>query len=192
LENLASAIAAIATTIAAIMTAANLGARFTGWGFVVFSVGSVAWTTNAALSGQTNLLWQNVLLTVINLIGIWRWLGREARYERGAEAATEKSAVARKPSLFPTGRLQGGAVVDPEGNTVGHAVDAMAERADGRISYLVIREGGAGGIAERLHALPWADVTATDDGFVTRLHAQEVAAMAEIAPEDWPAHPARA
>lgn len=38
-------LATIATMIAAMMTASNLGARVTGWGFVVFSISSVCWTT---------------------------------------------------------------------------------------------------------------------------------------------------
>jgi hypothetical protein len=37
--------------IAAMMTPANLGARVTGWGFVLFSVGAVAWVTVALGSG---------------------------------------------------------------------------------------------------------------------------------------------
>ena len=41
-------LATIATMIAAMMTASNLGARVTGWGFVVFSISSVTgphWAT---------------------------------------------------------------------------------------------------------------------------------------------------
>ena len=36
-------LAAGATMIAALMTAANLGARITGWGFAMFALGSGAW-----------------------------------------------------------------------------------------------------------------------------------------------------
>jgi len=56
--------------IAAMMTAANLGARVTGWGFVVFTVGSLCWTAIALSSGQTNLLASNAFLTVVNPVGI--------------------------------------------------------------------------------------------------------------------------
>ena len=44
LEDLAGWIAPAATMIAAMMTAANLGARVTGWGFGVFTLGSIAWS----------------------------------------------------------------------------------------------------------------------------------------------------
>ena len=47
-------IAPAATTIAAIMTAANLGSRVTGWGFAVFSVGALAWIAVGASTGQQN------------------------------------------------------------------------------------------------------------------------------------------
>jgi hypothetical protein len=75
LADAAGWIAPIATMIAAIMTAANLGARITGWGFVVFAIGSIAWTAVGLSSGQTNLVATNAFLTLVNLVGIWRWLG---------------------------------------------------------------------------------------------------------------------
>ena len=92
METAANWVAPIATTLAAIMVAANLGTRVTGWGFVVFSVGSVAWVVIGAATGQANLLWQNVFLLGVNVVGIWRWLGIRARYEQGASAATADSA----------------------------------------------------------------------------------------------------
>ncbi len=92
METAANWIAPIATTLAAIMVAANLGTKITGWGFIVFSVGSVAWIVIGAATGQANLLWQNVFLLLVNVIGIWRWLGIRARYEQGAGAATKASA----------------------------------------------------------------------------------------------------
>lgn len=81
--------AAAATTIAAIMVAANLGPRITGLGFIVFAVGSLGWIAVGALTGQPSLLWQNVALLMINLAGVWRWLGVRARYDKGAAAAAE-------------------------------------------------------------------------------------------------------
>jgi hypothetical protein len=65
-------IAPAATMIAAMMTAANAGARVTGCGFVVFAMGSVAWSLTATYSHQRNLLLTNLFLTVVNLIGVWR------------------------------------------------------------------------------------------------------------------------
>ena len=95
MEQIATWVAPIATTIAALMTASNLGSRITGFGFVVFTVGSLAWLTLGIATDQPNLLWQNIILTLLNLFGIWRWLGRQAKFEEGAEhaaAASERKA----------------------------------------------------------------------------------------------------
>lgn len=94
MEQIAGWVAPIATTLAAILVAANLGARITGFGFIVFAVGSVAWMIIGLASGQANLLWQNAVLLLVNALGVWRWLGLRARYDRGAAAATR--ATARK------------------------------------------------------------------------------------------------
>lgn len=92
MQQAANWIAPIATTLAAILVAANLGAKITGYGFIVFSVGSVAWMGVGYFLGQPNLLWQNAILLVINLIGVWRWLGLRARYDKAAAVATEETS----------------------------------------------------------------------------------------------------
>ena len=92
METVANWVAPIATTIAAIMVAANLGARLTGYGFVVFTVGSIAWMAVGWFNDQPHLVWQHVGLLLVNIVGIWRWLGLRARYEKGAQVATEQSA----------------------------------------------------------------------------------------------------
>ncbi len=95
MEQVAQFVAPVATTIAAVMVAANLGSRITGFGFIMFAVGSIAWAAIGLSSGQSGLVWQNVVLFVVNLIGVWRWLGLRARYEKGAEVATRVSAGER-------------------------------------------------------------------------------------------------
>ena len=92
MEQIANWVAPVATTLAAIMVAANLGARLTGFGFVAFSIGSVAWIAIGVATGQNNLVWQNAVLLAVNALGIWRWLGLRARYDKGAAAATRATA----------------------------------------------------------------------------------------------------
>ena len=92
MESIANWVAPIATTIAAILVAANLEARLTGIGFIVFAIGSIGWIIIGAASSQPNLVWQNVTLLLINLFGVWRWLGLRARYRKGAAVATRASA----------------------------------------------------------------------------------------------------
>ena len=91
MEQAANWVAPIATTIAAVLVAANLGARITGYGFIVFCVGSIAWMAVGYFLDQANLIWQNALLLVVNIVGVWRWLGLRARYDKGAEVATQES-----------------------------------------------------------------------------------------------------
>lgn len=154
MDNLAGWIAPIATTVAACMTAANLGTRVTGWGFVVFTVGSLAWMGYGLTTDQPNLVWQNLALTAINAAGIWRWLGRQARIDDGARIATERSEAEAGPVLFPSSMMQTAPVEARDGETIGTAVDAMVDSADGRVAYLVVATGGIAGLGESLRILP--------------------------------------
>src|SRR4051812_1977344 len=108
-------IAPVATMIAAMMTAANLGSRVTGWGFVVFLMGAVAWSIVAIATNQSNLLWSNVFLGLVDVIGIWRWLGRRAALDDGAAKAIAASDRKRVPTLFPISMIDGGAIRDGNG-----------------------------------------------------------------------------
>ncbi len=163
MEGIAGWVAPIATAIAAVMTASNLGARITGWGFVVFTIGSLAWITVAIATGQINLLLTNGFLTLVNIVGIWRWLGRQASYDKGAKAAEVESDVASGPDLFQLGGLAGKPVADHDGKTLGHVVDGMAECGSGRIAYLVVREGSEAALSERLRELRWNSLRIDED-----------------------------
>lgn len=179
-------IAPLATTIAACITAANLGARVTGWGFVVFTIGSIGWTIYGIATDQPNLLWQNLLLTAVNLIGIWRWLGRRARFDDGAQAAAKKSQVRAVPTLFPISMLTDATVSGLDGEPLGTTVDAMASY-DGGISYLVVSAGGLGGLGETLHALPWESVRAHPTGISAQMRKEEFVRLMPVEATNWPA-----
>lgn len=186
--DLAGWIALTATTIAAIMTAANLGARVTGFGFVVFTIGSLSWIATAiAQGGQPQLLYSNIFLTMVNLIGIWRWLGRQARYEEGGKVATRRSAAARVPTLFPTGGLVGVPITGHDGATLGTVVEAMMRCDGAALEYLVVSEGGVGGVGERLHALRPDELRFGADGVTSDLTAAALAARPVLEADAWPA-----
>ena len=183
MEEIAGWVAPAATMIAAMMTAANFGARFTGWGFVVFLVGSIAWIVVALSTGQQNLLLTNAFLSLVNLIGIWRWLGRQARYADGAEAASEASRAAPTPKLFGLNGLEGRTVTDAAGETVGQVIGAMAECGSGRIAYLMLREQGT---AERLHALPFDRLEIGEKAVHLKCSGAEFKALPLADATDWP------
>ncbi|WP_375426938.1 PRC-barrel domain-containing protein [uncultured Sphingomonas sp.] len=186
MEQISGWVALVATCTAALMTAANLGARVTGWGFVVFTVGSIGWSILGMVTGQQQLLLSNIFLTLVNLLGIWRWLGRQAKHTDGGRRAMKKSERAAGPSLLSASELLGGSVSDADGDRLGTVVDAMMCRADGRLVYLVASRGGVGGVGEDLHPLDPDALELTPEGAVTRLTAAEFAALPVLEADRWP------
>lgn len=64
-----------AGVIAALIVSLNLGARWTGWGFVIFVTSSIALVAWGFLQKDaTGIGWQNVGLLAINLVGVYRYL----------------------------------------------------------------------------------------------------------------------
>lgn len=178
--------APVATAIAAMMTAANLGARITGWGFVVFAIGSIWWSLIGVSTGQTNLLATNGFLTIVNLVGIWRWLGRQRAYEAGGESAARASRRSASPSLFTASSIAGMAVEDIRGERIGSAVEALIECASGEISYAVVATGGVGGIEEVLRAVPRALLDFGSDRLRLRLTGDDYGRLPSLEDGDWP------
>ena len=186
MAELISWIATAATISAAFMTASNLGSRITGYGFAVFTVGSIAWLSVALMSGQQALFWTNVVLTGLNLFGIWRWLGRQAKIEQGASSAAEASEGSPGESLFPISLLSSARIVDRNGSTLGACVDAMAGCSSGKIRYVVATEGGLAGMGETLRRIDWSQARVEGDRLHVRLQ-QSLATLERIERDEWPA-----
>jgi hypothetical protein len=188
MEQAASILAPVATTLAALIVASNLGARITGIGFIVFTVGSVSWTILGWTTGQPNLLWQNVVLTGLNLFGVWRWLGWQARIEEGADSAARESRTEPGETLFPVSLLMKAKVVSQDGRDIGRCVDAMAGCPSGRIAYLVVAEGGVAGVGETLRRLPWAGCLVEEDCVKAPVDLSKFCTLEALEPDHWPAH----
>ena len=179
-------IATVATIGGALLTASNLGARITGTGFAVFTVGSLCWLASGLTAGEPALAWTNAVLTVLNLFGVWRWLGRQAKVEEGAEAAAEASRETPGEALFSVALLNA-APVEIGQETVGHCVDAMAGCRSGRLSYVTVSEGGVAGIGDTFRKLPWG-LAAFDGGrLVIESGVRDLSSMPEMTKDDWPA-----
>ena len=74
--------------IGAITVSLNLGARITGYGFVVFLVSSLAWVVIGWRDNEVPLMTLNAVLTAVNLFGIYRWLlAPRGLARRGASAS---------------------------------------------------------------------------------------------------------
>jgi hypothetical protein len=75
--------AAVTTVVAASLVAANMNARVTVAGFIIFIVASIAWMVDGWLETKASLVIQNVTLLVINVIGVWRWLPKAEKEAKG-------------------------------------------------------------------------------------------------------------
>lgn len=186
MADIISWIATAATIVAACLTASNLGARITGYGFCVFLVGSLAWLATGIATGQPALSSTNAVLTVLNAFGIWRWLGRQARVEEGARTASESSEEGPGEPVFPVSLLTRGSVRCGS-EEVGTCVDAMAGRRTGRLAYVVVSQGGVGGVGESLRRLPWSVAEAEGDRLVARLSPKQFARLEQLPADAWPA-----
>jgi len=179
-------VATVATIVAAFMTASNLGSRITGYGFAVFTLGALCWIGVGELTHQPALLWTNVVLLVLDIFGVWRWLGRQARVEEGARSATEARELTPGEALFPVSIL-GRAPVRCGGTEVGHCIDAMAGCRSGRLDYIVVSEGGVAGVGERLRRLPWADAHVEGETVAAHFSADRFQRLEELPRDQWPA-----
>jgi hypothetical protein len=178
-------IATVATVLAASMTAANLGSRVTGYGFAVFAVGALCWIAVGALTHQPALMWTNIVLAVLDVLGVWRWLGRQARVEEGARTASAASEHTPGEPLFPVSLLVRAPVLCGEAE-VGHCIEAMAGCRSGTVDYLVVSEGGVAGVGERLRRLPWSEAHVQGESVLTRFAADRFEALDELQRDEWP------
>ena len=187
LNEAAGWIAPVATILGATMTAVNLGARLTGWGFVVFTLASLGWICVGVATGQTNLVVANAMLTVVNLAGVWRWLGRQSAHEDGGKAAKEASRRSSSPTLFTATGIAGMPLVTPAGETIGKAVEALVECRSAAIGYVVVSTAGTALVDETLRAVPRAAVIFQPDQLLLRIARTDFDALAPLAKGEWPA-----
>ena len=75
--------AALTTVLAAALVAANLGARVTVIGFVIFIAACIVWTIDGWIESKASLVIQNVILLFIYVIGVWRWYPRAEKEAKG-------------------------------------------------------------------------------------------------------------
>ena len=179
-------VATIATILAASITASNLGARITGYGFAVFTLGALCWIAVGALTQQPALMWTNVVLTALDIFGIWRWLGRQARVEEGGRSAAEASEQTPGETLFPVSLLSHAAVMSGEA-VLGRCIDGMAGCSSGKLSYVVVSQGGVAGVGETLRRLPWNNAIVDGEKLVVRMSRESFARLDELPRDEWPA-----
>ncbi|MDF8331693.1 hypothetical protein [Novosphingobium cyanobacteriorum] len=83
---------AIGAIVAAAMIAADLGRRWTGWGFVLFMAVSIAWIVSGLTNQTMPIAVQNALLLAVNAWGAWQYLlspTKKREIEKAEEIAEE-------------------------------------------------------------------------------------------------------
>ena len=172
--------------LGALLTASNLGAKITGTGFIAFTIGSLLWLAIGLISGPSSLVWQNIVLALLNAFGIWRWLGRQRQFEKGGEGAAAASERDSGETLFPGSQFATAGVNGVDGSSLGHAVDAMIGCRSGRVAYVVVAEGGVGGVGETLRRLDWRDVSGDGQALEASLDARAFSQLPRLERDHWP------
>lgn len=86
---------AIAATIAALLVSLDLGRKWTGYAMVIFVTSSVALIAWGFLQPQSEGIgMQNVVLLVINAVGVWRYLLSPHRKETSGSGAKGRAPAA--------------------------------------------------------------------------------------------------
>lgn len=186
MDQTASWIATAATIIAACFTASNLGSRVTGIGFIIFTIGSIAWFATGYLTGQPALMWTNVVMTLLNLFGVYRWLGRQAKLEEGANKAAEKSAETPGEDLFPASSLTASRLLGRGGEALGNTVDAMISCNGGRLRYLVVAQGGVAGVGETFRRVDWHFAGVEEGAVKTDMSPEQFDRLPALQKDNWP------
>lgn len=68
--------AALLTVLGAIMVALNYSPHVTVAGFAVFTAAALAWMVDGWIESRASLFFQNLVLLMVNIAGIYRWLPR--------------------------------------------------------------------------------------------------------------------
>jgi len=146
-------VALLATCVAALLTAANLGARVTGAGFAVFFVGALAWCAVGYATGQRQLLLSNAFLALVDLFGVWRWLYRRARADDAVDRVKDEAGEA---PLFALDELIGKQLRGRDQIELGTVQGALADGRTGQLRFLVVEPKAAAASPDYLR-LAWRD-----------------------------------
>jgi len=183
-------LASIATIIGGLTVALNLGSRVTGWGFAVLAFGSACWSLNAWQNQASSLLIANLAMAAINGFGVWRWLGRRVKIERGSATAVAASAAAPVPTLISTAKLLEAPLRLPREGAFGSVIDLMLHCEQQNVAYVVLSFDGIGGLGEELRAIPAEQLHLSTDGLHCGLSEAQLRALPPIDPTAWPVAPA--
>ena len=89
----------------------------------------------------------------------------------GMGSATSDVATDETGSLIAASRVNGTAVYNRQGESLGSIYDVMIDKRSGQVAYAVMSFGGFLGIGDSYHPLPWSVLTydTTQGGYVVDL-----------------------
>ena len=64
--------ASLSGILAALVIAADLSRTMTAWAFVLFTTSSIAWIIAGLIGKEDALLWQNIILLCVNILGAYQ------------------------------------------------------------------------------------------------------------------------
>jgi sporulation protein YlmC with PRC-barrel domain len=91
--------------------------------------------------------------------------------------------------LIASSKVEGTAVYNSRGNSLGSIYDVMIDKRSGKVSYAVMSFGGFFGIGQHYHALPWESLQYDwhEGGYVVNAETEGLLsrAMHDFAPQVW-------
>ena len=127
------------------------------------------------------------MLTVLNIFGIWRWLGRQARVEEGARAAAEASEATPGEALFPVSLLSRAPVDCGGGAELGHASTQWPAAGAGGWPMSWSRKAASPVSARRCAGCRGPTLHVEGERVKSRITAGQFARLEELPKDQWPA-----
>ena len=100
--------------------------------------------------------------------------------------AAEKSRELSSETLFPSSWLSSAKLAGKDGKELGTCVDAMLGCSSGQLSYVVVAQGGIGGVGETFRRLDWRDIRVQEGSIRTALNERDFERLPGLAGDDWP------
>lgn len=104
------------------------------------------------------------------------------------ENAPHDTAIDETHRLIASNKVEGTAVYNLEGESIGSIYNFLVDKISGRVSYAVMSFGGFLGIGERYHPLPW-DTLKYDPGiggYVVNVSREQLEGGPTHAPDEEP------
>jgi sporulation protein YlmC with PRC-barrel domain len=96
---------------------------------------------------------------------------KERNMSYSKSAPTGDVGARETVSLIAASKVDGTAVYNSQGESLGHIHEVMLNKLNGKVTYAVLSFGGFLGIGEKYHPLPWEQLTYNESygGYVVNL-----------------------